>query len=75
MEPKQLHELSTNGLDSSSTLQQNIVPAPVLALPCSNGLLTLDTDAFHKQIGCVLMQDQKNGATTHEDTSLERLMR
>lgn len=46
--------------NSLLTLRDLLVLASFLALPGINPHLTLDRDAFHEQVGCVLVQEQSN---------------
>ena len=40
-------------------LKQKLISAPVLILPSSGGGYVVYSDAFHKGLGCVLMQHEK----------------
>lgn len=50
--------------DALLTLQEILISAPVLTLPCSKGHLTLYMDAFDKKVDCVLMEEQLDGKKT-----------
>lgn len=58
MQPEHLWQEESNAL---ATLKGNLISAPVLSLPPREGILTMHTDAFNRQIGWVLPQDQRNG--------------
>lgn len=45
-----------------SDIKAEALDAPVLAMPCSLGYLTFETDTCHEQICYVLMQDRPNGS-------------
>lgn len=53
-------------MDPMETLEKNRLAVPVLELPRSEGYMTVDTDLCDNQIGCVLCQDQTDGAMKPE---------
>lgn len=46
-----------------NALKEGLMLPPVQALPHSFGNMTLDTDTYEKQIGCVLLQNQGEETT------------
>lgn len=48
-------------------LKLALTAPPVLALPYSGGHLTLNTDAYNAQIGCVFLQKQLDNKTKFID--------
>lgn len=48
-EPKQLENLSTKEMEALATIQQNVIAAPVLALPRGEGYFSLDIDECDKE--------------------------
>lgn len=61
-ESKQFDNFSTEETHALAKLQQNLLAAQLLALPCSEDNLTLGTEAYDTKIGCTLMQDDIDGA-------------
>lgn len=49
-EPKQIDNFSTEEIDALATLQPNVKAAPELALPRTEGYLTLESDACDSQV-------------------------
>lgn len=59
-EARTLDTLTQDDHDALDTLQDNLVSAPVVVLPHSNGQLTLYTDASDKYIDCMFMQEHQD---------------
>jgi RNase H-like domain found in reverse transcriptase len=57
----QLGSLSEEQLAAFETLRTRLLDPPILAQHSAEGLLILDTDASHEQIGCCLFQEQVEG--------------
>lgn len=51
--------------DALASSQNELVSAPLLLSPHTRGLLTLDMDAWNKQSGCVLIQEQHTERISH----------
>lgn len=60
--PQQIGNLSYNETPAIARMQQNLTTAPGLALPCRKGFLVLIADTCHKEMACVLIQDQSKRA-------------
>lgn len=61
--PASFNPLSGNEPHAIETLNTVSISPPLLALPYSGGHMKLDTKACHVQIGCVLIQKQKEDTT------------
>lgn len=59
--PQRFPSLSPTEENAFESLKQLLISPPVLALPRADGHYTLDTDACDVQVGCVLIQDQRDG--------------
>lgn len=44
------------------TLQKRLISSPILSLHFAKGLYIVDTDAWNKQVGAVLLQEQPEGS-------------
>lgn len=60
-EPRTLETLAQEVHNTLAIQQNNSLSAPVLPSSRSNGHLSLDTDAFDRQTGCVLVKNQPDG--------------
>lgn len=60
-EPGMFDNPTQEGHEASATLQNKLVSAPALTLPCSKGHLTLDTDVREKRIASVVRQEEPDG--------------
>lgn len=57
----QLNNLISKEFVALKAFNKKLMSPPILALPRCKGLFTIDTDAYNKQTGCVLTQDQEAG--------------
>lgn len=62
---EEIQTMKFNGLSSEKlvalkTLEEKLISPSVCTLPCE-GYFTVDTDAWDKQIGCVVLYDEEEG--------------
>lgn len=60
-EPTEYGPLNEEERNALERLREKLVPPPVLALPRFAVKYTVDTDDYDKQVGFVLLQEQKEG--------------
>lgn len=60
LQEKELGQLDEEELTALRTLQEKLISPPALALPGNEGSHIFDTDAWDRQIGCVLLRKQDN---------------
>lgn len=60
---KYLGSLEEDELKALATLKEKLTSSQVISLPKRNGHYTLDRDACHKKVECVLLQDQEDRKT------------
>lgn len=64
-EPVHFRQLSNEERDAMKQLQIKLISPPVLALPKLTRKYTVDTDACDRQVGYVMLQEQRYGTTKH----------
>lgn len=56
--PEKFDSLHEEKITAMETLQEKLIPPPVLALLCAGEHFTLDTDAYNVRVSCVLLHNK-----------------